>query len=143
MSKKEKETKNSVDKSVTTFLNGVNKEFGEGSMVKLGDSPKQNIKKISSTSLLIDDALGGGYPVGRIVEIYGGEASGKAQPLSELVLTPFGYKQMKDLKKGSPVMHPNGVPTRVVDVFPQGRQLVYRIVFDDYSYTRSTLDHLW
>lgn len=143
MSKKEKETKNSVDKSVTTFLNSVNKEFGEGSMVKLGDSPKQNIKKISSTSLLIDDALGGGYPVGRIVEIYGGEASGKAQPLSELVLTPFGYKQMKDLKKGSPVMHPNGVPTRVVDVFPQGRQLVYRIVFDDYSYTRSTLDHLW
>ena len=143
MSKKEKETKNSVDKSVTTFLNSVNKEFGEGSMVKLGDSPKQNIKKISSTSLLTDDALGGGYPVGRIVEIYGGEASGKAQPLSELILTPFGYKQMKDLKKGSPVMHPNGVPTRVVDVFPQGRQLVYRIVFDDYSYTRSTFDHLW
>ncbi|AEC01836.1 recombinase RecA [Parasphaerochaeta coccoides] len=57
----------------------IDKQFGKGSLMKLGDNPTNlNIATIPSGSLLLDEALGvGGYPRGRIVEIYGPESSGK------------------------------------------------------------------
>ncbi|NLZ76780.1 MAG: recombinase RecA [Spirochaetales bacterium] len=57
----------------------IDKQFGKGSLMKLGDADETlNIEAISSGSLLLDEALGiGGYPRGRIVEIYGPESSGK------------------------------------------------------------------
>ena len=56
----------------------VNKQFGEGSLVRLGDATKMNVETISTGSVAIDLALGvGGLPRGRIVEIYGPESSGK------------------------------------------------------------------
>ncbi len=57
----------------------IDKQFGKGSLMKLGDrGPSLDIANISSGSLLLDEALGiGGYPQGRIVEIYGPESSGK------------------------------------------------------------------
>lgn len=59
-------------------LKEIEKSFGKGAIMKLGERPVINVDVISSGSLLIDQALGvGGYPKGRIVEIYGPESSGK------------------------------------------------------------------
>jgi recombination protein RecA len=59
-------------------VQGINKKFGEGALMRLGDATKMNVSVISTGSLAIDLALGaGGLPRGRIVEIYGPESSGK------------------------------------------------------------------
>ena len=59
-------------------MSAINKQFGEGSIVKLGDAKKMNISVISTGSLALDLALGvGGLPRGRICEIFGPESSGK------------------------------------------------------------------
>lgn len=56
----------------------INKDFGAGSIMRLGDKPMGNVEAISTGSLGLDNALGiGGLPRGRIVEIYGPESSGK------------------------------------------------------------------
>ena len=66
------------DKALETALSMVNRQFGEGSLVRLGDATKMNVETISTGSVAIDLALGvGGLPRGRIVEIYGPESSGK------------------------------------------------------------------
>ncbi|GGF10499.1 protein RecA [Halobacillus andaensis] len=59
-------------------LRQIEKQFGKGSIMKLGEQAEQKINTVSSGSLALDVALGvGGYPRGRIVEIYGPESSGK------------------------------------------------------------------
>ncbi len=59
-------------------VQGINKKFGDGALMRLGDATKMNVSVISTGSIAIDLALGaGGLPRGRIVEIYGPEASGK------------------------------------------------------------------
>lgn len=56
----------------------IEKQFGRGSIMKLGESQgKMNVETIPSGSIALDMALGGGYPKGRIIEIYGPESSGK------------------------------------------------------------------
>lgn len=60
-------------------LGQIEKQFGKGSIMKLGDvGPSMNVQTVPSGSLALDIALGiGGYPKGRIVEVYGPESSGK------------------------------------------------------------------
>jgi recombination protein RecA len=55
----------------------INRELGDGSIMRLGDASHLNVKTFSSGSTELDRALGGGYPRGRIIEIYGPESSGK------------------------------------------------------------------
>lgn len=55
----------------------IEKQFGAGSVMKLGDQQAIKVEMIGSGSIALDAALGGGYPKGRIVEIYGPESSGK------------------------------------------------------------------
>lgn len=75
MAKEEKEK--TVD-SLEETLKRIQKMFGQGSVMKLGDRPNVDIDAIPSGSLLLDECLGiGGYPKGRIVEIFGPESSGK------------------------------------------------------------------
>lgn len=65
-------------KALDAALTGIRKQFGEGSIMKLGESAKTNIDVIPTGSMSLDLALGiGGLPRGRIVEIYGPESSGK------------------------------------------------------------------
>ncbi|MDD6643542.1 MAG: recombinase RecA [Faecousia sp.] len=65
-------------KALETALHQIEKNFGKGSVMRLGDRPEMNIDAIPTGSLALDAALGiGGLPRGRIVEIYGPESSGK------------------------------------------------------------------
>lgn len=71
-------TTNKDDGVLEAALSAVNRQFGEGSLIRLGDATKMNVETISTGSVAIDLALGvGGLPRGRIVEIYGPESSGK------------------------------------------------------------------
>lgn len=77
----EKEAKQAIDKARTnaleTALSQIEKSYGKGSIMKLGDAQNIQIETIPSGSLSLDLALGGGVPKGRIVEIFGPESSGK------------------------------------------------------------------
>lgn len=65
-------------KALDAALSQINKQFGKGSAMMLGERPRIDVETISSGSLALDKALGvGGYPRGRIIEIYGPESSGK------------------------------------------------------------------
>ena len=65
-------------KALETALRGIEKSFGKGSVMRLGDRPEMNVDAIPTGSLALDAALGiGGLPKGRIIEIYGPESSGK------------------------------------------------------------------
>lgn len=66
------------EKALETALTQVERQFGKGSIMKLGSRPVMEVPVISTTSLALDKALGiGGLPRGRVTEIYGPEASGK------------------------------------------------------------------
>jgi len=58
-------------------LNQIERNYGRGSVVRLGEADSMVVDCIGSGSLTLDAALGGGYPKGRVVEIYGPESSGK------------------------------------------------------------------
>jgi len=58
-------------------MDQITKQFGDGSIMKLGEAHKVDVELIPSGALSLDLALGGGYPKGRIIEIYGPESSGK------------------------------------------------------------------
>ena len=70
--------KNSNTNELDEILAEIEKNFGKGSVMKLGERPQVDEDVIPSGSLLLNQALGiGGYPRGRIIEIYGPESSGK------------------------------------------------------------------
>ncbi len=64
-------------KALGLAMDQITSQFGAGSIMKLGDAHKVDVELISSGALSLDLALGGGYPKGRILEIYGPESSGK------------------------------------------------------------------
>jgi recombination protein RecA len=64
-------------KALGLAMDQITNQFGEGSIRRLGDTQRVDVELISSGSLSVDLALGGGYPKGRIIEIYGPESSGK------------------------------------------------------------------
>jgi recombination protein RecA len=65
-------------RALAAALGQIEKQYGKGSVMRLGDRPVETIPVIPTGSIALDSALGvGGYPVGRVVEIYGPESSGK------------------------------------------------------------------
>src|SRR5882757_5853012 len=74
----EKSANPAREKNIELAVSSITKQFGEGSIMRLGSNTKMKVETISTGSLAIDLALGvGGLPLGRIVEIYGPESSGK------------------------------------------------------------------
>ena len=73
-------------KALAAALGQIEKQFGKGSIMKLGDNRTMDVETISTGSLALDIALGaGGLPMGRIVEVYGPESSGKTTLTLELI----------------------------------------------------------
>ncbi len=76
--KKSTEVKNAKQEALTTALAQIEKKYGKGSVMKLGENSALNVEAVSTGSIALDMALGvGGVPRGRIIEIFGPESSGK------------------------------------------------------------------
>lgn len=83
---------NEKDKALEDALKCIEKAYGKGSVMRLGERPHVDVDVIPTGSILLDQALGvGGYPKGRIVEIYGPESSGK----TTLALEAIAQAQLK------------------------------------------------
>ena len=65
------------EKALGLVLNQIERNFGKGSIMRLGDASRMRVETISTGALTLDLALGGGYPKGRVVEVSGPESSGK------------------------------------------------------------------
>ncbi len=89
---KEKEKKDIKDEALEEALRNIEKTYGKGAVMKLGERPETAVDTIPTGSLSLDIALGvGGYPKGRIIEIFGPESSGK----TTLALTAIAEAQKR------------------------------------------------
>lgn len=91
----------------------------------------------------LDDALGGGLDKGKFGLIIGPLGFGKALADDENVVTPDGYKQIKEIKVGDYVIGSNGKPCMVLGVYPQGERDIYKVTFSDKTSCRCDKEHLW
>jgi recombination protein RecA len=78
MAKKEKEVKEADNSKIKDAISKLNKQFGAGTVMTFSPDDMVKIERIPSGSMGLDAALGGGWPKGRIIEIYGPESSGKS-----------------------------------------------------------------
>ncbi|QAT61669.1 MULTISPECIES: recombinase RecA [Tissierellales] len=75
---KNKNNENSKEKALEVAITQIEKQFGKGSIMRLGENSKMNVESIPTGALSLDIALGiGGLPKGRIIEVFGPESSGK------------------------------------------------------------------
>ena len=65
------------ERALSLVVGQIERNFGKGSIMRLGDASKMRVETISTGALTLDLALGGGYPKGRVIEVYGPESSGK------------------------------------------------------------------
>lgn len=98
--------------------------------------------KVSSGSLLLDYFLDGGLTTG-LHRFCGINEGGKAQPLSEPVLTASGWVPIGQLKMGDKILNSKGQEQEVLGVYPQGILPVYEVFFDDGAKTKCCAEHLW
>jgi tRNA A37 N6-isopentenylltransferase MiaA len=105
----EKVTEDGKSKALGLAMDQITKQFGDGAIMKLGESHKSDVDLFGSGALSIDLALGGGFPKGRIIEIYGPESSGK----TTLTLHMIAEVQKKD-------------PRRAQELDPKNRRRMVR-----------------
>ena len=77
MASKTDNSSSDKQKALTLVLGQIERNFGKGTIMRLGDATRMKVETISTGALTLDLALGGGLPKGRVIEIYGPESSGK------------------------------------------------------------------
>jgi recombination protein RecA len=133
------------DKALETALAQIERQFGRGSVMRLGDEVRAPIEVIPTGAISLDIALGiGGFPRGRVVEIYGPEGSGKALALDTPIPTPKGWTTMGELSPGQEVFAGDGSPTRVTFATPvMTDRECFRVRFSDGTEIIADADHQW
>jgi len=129
-----------VNKELTKVLTKLKKDYSD-SLPNVEEAGL--VRRLVMSSPQLNYIMGGGVPLGRIIEFFGPESGGKEQPNSSRVLTPTGWTLMGNLKVGDKVCTPSGRVTNVTGVFPQGEKDVFEITLRDGSTTRAGRDHLW
>ncbi len=132
-------------KALEAALIRIERQFGKGSVMRLGDEVRAPGEAIPTGSIALDIALGiGGLPRGRAVEIYGPEGSGKALALDTPIPTPKGWTTMGELSPGEELFACDGSPTRVTFVTPvmTGHEC-FRVKFSDDAEIVADADHQW
>lgn len=118
----------------------------------LGINPYDNMEEVLSDEYRItiptgvgkvDETLEGGLGKGELGIIIGSSSFGKVQPFDAKIVTPTGYKNMGDIKVGDYVMGKNGMPTKVIGVYPHKDWDFYRVNFSDNVSTECGKEHLW
>lgn len=89
------------------------------------------------------DACIGGMVKSQVMIVGAYSSAGKALTLDTDIITPNGKVKMGDIKVGDTVIGEDGLPTRVIAVFPQGEKDVYRVTFKDGTFVDCCEDHLW
>jgi recombination protein RecA len=133
------------DKALETALAQIERQFGRGSVMRLGDEARAPIEVIPTGAISLDVALGiGGLPRGRVVEIYGPEGSGKALALDTPIPTPKGWTTMGELSPGQEVFAGDGSTTQVTFATPvmTGHEC-FRVRFSDGTEVVADADHQW
>ena len=102
--------------------------------MKIIELQAENVKRLKAVEI---------KPDGTLQVIGGRNAQGKAQPLSEPILTPRGWVTMRDIHVGSEIIGSDGEVHSVTHVFPQTGTEVWEVTFADGSTVRCSPDHLW
>src|ERR1700726_3500467 len=111
------------DKSLETALAQIERQFGKGSIMRLGDEGRAPIEVIPTGAIALDVALGiGGLPRGRVVEIYGPEGSGKCLPADTYVWSDRGLETIAEIFERAGMKA--SCTSRVTDVSEFGIRLV-------------------
>ncbi len=133
------------DKSLETALAQIERQFGRGSIMRLGDEGRAPIEVIPTGAIALDVALGiGGLPRGRVVEVYGPEGSGKALAMDTPIPTPKGWTTMGELSPGQEVFAGDGSTTRVTFATPvMTDHECFRVRFSDGTEIVADADHQW
>src|SRR5215831_15249665 len=133
------------DKALETALAQIERQFGRGSIMRLGDEARAPIEVIPTGAITLDIALGiGGLPRGRVVEIFGPEGSGKALALDTPIPTPKGWTTMGELSPGQEVFSDDGSTTRVTFATPvMTDHECFRVRFSDGAEVVADADHQW
>jgi len=133
------------EKSLETALAQIERQFGRGSIMRLGDEARAPIEVIPTGAIALDVALGiGGLPRGRVVEIYGPEGSGKALALDTPIPTSKGWTTMGELSPGEEIFTSDGSITRVTFATPvMAGHECFRVRFSDGAEIVADADHLW
>lgn len=156
MAKKEVKENSGMETILNKLLDDTEKRFGKGAIMNLEEGIK-GIEFISSGSIALDVALGGGYPKGRMVEVYGGESSGKCLTKDNYILTAKegyltvdeifnknglpSYNVVKEVETSYPLVNERGEEENTTHFTFNGKRKILKVVTDSGFVHKITHNH--